>query len=616
MPISVNLPPFRYFMVTWGVGAEFGGMTTMCLTRSRTMRQLAGIHAPVITFDFQPNYEDICANLLRAGHIVDSRDIVNIYHDYRSRDLTGRPSIAGQNAGESLAPLSDVQTQTVRDAEGLVFCRVVRTLDAETEIRREYFRKDGSPFLVEEAKPKAGSGEGRSISLLDNEGRCVAAFASRHEFYQAWMVELTGGEPSVFIVDSQQTIKHVGTLDADHIMKFAVFHNSHISGGGDPLRGKLAPGRRELTEFSQRWDGLLFLTERHRQDFIDRYGTANNLFCLSNPSPRADALPPFEQRTPHRGVMVCRLEEVKNVRAAIDVISIVRRSVPTVKLDVYGTGRQRQELQEHIEDLGLQENVELHGYLPMASAQFRTAAFSLLTSNKEGQPLALLESQGLGCPPVAYDIRYGPEDVLEDGVNGFLVPRGDIEAAAAAIIELCTDHVFAEKLSARAWEDSRKFGFGGVLQRLGTIVDKAWEQRTDRLEMDEMQFVCERSAILFTGELELMGRFTWDQSAGEPAEDLLSAELQIIPRKDGPAHSLPGEILSRAPGEISVRFLAGLDELGEGASKDDMLDAFVLVTGRNVLYRHRLEFSTGHAQWIPCSTAKGKLSLKAAPASS
>lgn len=603
-------------MVTWGVGVEFGGMTTMCLTRSRTMRQLAGIHAPVITFDVQPNYEDICANLMRAGHIVDGQNILNIYHDYRSKDLSGRPPIDAQNTSEPLEQLSDVQTQTVRDAEGSVFCRVLRTLDAETEIRREYFRQDGSTFLLEEAKPKAGSGEGRSISLLDNDGRCVAAFASRHEFYQAWMLELTGGEPSVFIVDSQQTIKHVGTLDADHIMKFAVFHNSHISGGGDPLRGKLAPGRRELTEFSQRWDGLLFLTERHKQDFIDRYGTANNLFCLSNPSPRADALPPFGQRNPHRGVMVCRLEEVKNVRAAIDVTNIVRRSVPTVKLDVYGTGKQRHELQEHIEELGLQDHVELHGYLPMASAQFKTAAFSLLTSSKEGQPLALLESLGLGCPPVAYDIRYGPEDVLEDGVNGFLVPRGDIEAAAAAIVQLCTDSAFAEKLSARAWEDSRKFGFGGVLERLGTIVEKAWEQRTDRLEMDEMQFVCERSAVLSTGELELIGSFTWDQSAGEPAEDQLSAELQIIARKDGPAHTFPGEILSRTRGKISARFLAGLDELGAGASKDDMLDAFVLITGRNVLHRHRLEFSSGHAQWIPCSTVKGKLSFKAAPGSS
>ncbi len=53
-----------------------------------------------------------------------------------------------------------------------------------------------------------------------------------------------------------------------------------------------------------------------------------------------------------------------------------------------------------------------------------------MTSSFEGYPLATLESMSRGCPVVSYDIRYGPREQISDGVDGFLVPPGDIELLA------------------------------------------------------------------------------------------------------------------------------------------------------------------------------------------
>ena len=51
-------------------------------------------------------------------------------------------------------------------------------------------------------------------------------------------------------------------------------------------------------------------------------------------------------------------------------------------------------------------------------------------------PLVLVESMAAGCIPIAYDIRYGPSDVIRDGVDGFLVAEGDVEAMAERILRL------------------------------------------------------------------------------------------------------------------------------------------------------------------------------------
>lgn len=75
----------------------------------------------------------------------------------------------------------------------------------------------------------------------------------------------------------------------------------------------------------------------------------------------------------------------------------------------------------------------------------------LLTSHSEGFGLVLLESMAEGCIPFAYDVPYGPADIITDGVNGFLVPAGDVEALAARIHEfLALDEAAVEELRRNA----------------------------------------------------------------------------------------------------------------------------------------------------------------------
>src|SRR5690606_15948269 len=93
-------------------------------------------------------------------------------------------------------------------------------------------------------------------------------------------------------------------------------------------------------------------------------------------------------------------------------------------------------IRRRVKTLGVDEHVRLRGFDPDARTAFQRAGFSLLTSTSEGLPLVLVESMAAGCVPIAYDIRYGPADMIHDGLDGFLVPEGDIEMMAQRIVEL------------------------------------------------------------------------------------------------------------------------------------------------------------------------------------
>src|SRR5699024_4904288 len=135
---------------------------------------------------------------------------------------------------------------------------------------------------------------------------------------------------------------------------------------------------------------------------------------------------------------------------AIRIISAVEdRESPT--FDVYGSGPVEGDLKALTYELGIGASVTFHGFDSNARAAYADASFTLLTSISEGQPLVLLEAMAAGCIPIAYDIDYGPSDIITDGINGFLIPPGDIEAATSALQRFLTmseSHVHAMREAA------------------------------------------------------------------------------------------------------------------------------------------------------------------------
>ena len=85
------------------------------------------------------------------------------------------------------------------------------------------------------------------------------------------------------------------------------------------------------------------------------------------------------------------------------------------------------------------------------------AACVISTTRREAMPLTLLETLAVGTPVVVYDIRYGPREIVRDGVDGFVVPARDIKAAARAVIRLLTEPELRDRMSQSAREVTARF---------------------------------------------------------------------------------------------------------------------------------------------------------------
>ncbi|WP_246263052.1 glycosyltransferase [Arthrobacter mobilis] len=606
---AAALPEGKYFMVLWGLAENFGGMTTMCLHRAGAFSRFGGREAAIISFEPKPSYQALTDRLREQGKLAPGTQVLNVFQHYRDADLDGLPAVAQPAVPEDQGPAG--QPEVVLDPSGEVFMRTIMRPDGTTVAHRRYYRPDGTEFFRDEAPvDAAGKPLGRYLTLLDRTGNAVGRWRTAGDFYRHWMRELAGGDRAVFIVDSGFAAQVVAPLDEQHILKLVVIHNSHIAGGGDPFTGKLATGRKPIFEDSAAWDGLVFLTRKQREDYELRFGRATNLFTVSNPKPRAEALPPFEGRDRRRGVMVVRLESQKNVADAVDVMALVHQKLPDVVLDVYGKGSLRDEVQARIEEQGLTEVVRLRGHAPNAAAEFETACFSLLTSRNEGQPLALMESLGRGCPPVSYDIRYGPSDVIEDGVNGFLVPARDTAAAAERVVRLCTDAELAREMGRRAWERSEAFSDTAVIGQWAAVLEQAWRQVPDRVVLSGLDFTLRELGLPAAGGLEIEGELAWRQSAGPALEDLVRANLVVGRRAGGAPVFFPAEVLERGPGRLRLRAAVTDGQLDEGVSGDNgFLDIYLQVEGNNVLHTFRIGYPGG-STWRPYATVHGSLSLQ------
>lgn len=147
------------------------------------------------------------------------------------------------------------------------------------------------------------------------------------------------------------------------------------------------------------------------------------------------------------------------------------------ELHLIGDGPDRALLTQEFEDRALGEVVKVWGWLSPVEVSRHLSkldAFVLL-SDHEGLPVALLEAMGHALAPVVTNIESGNTELVEDGVDGFVVPVGDVELAAKRLEHLSQDRAALATLKRAAWLKSRKFSVEAMVENyiecFGQITD-------------------------------------------------------------------------------------------------------------------------------------------------
>ena len=146
---------------------------------------------------------------------------------------------------------------------------------------------------------------------------------------------------------------------------------------------------------------------------------------------------------------------VKRLTDTIEILARVRRHQPA-KLLLVGEGPDRQESHALAEKLGLLDHVVYLGIQDAVERLLGCADLFLLPSSEESFGLAALEAMSCGTPVIGTSIGGLPE-VIEDGVDGFLFPVGDVDAMATAVVEFLREpeRMKAMRAAARAKAEAR-----------------------------------------------------------------------------------------------------------------------------------------------------------------
>lgn len=140
--------------------------------------------------------------------------------------------------------------------------------------------------------------------------------------------------------------------------------------------------------------------------------------------------------TATRIITIGRLVHPKNYCSLIRAYRQVAQKHPDWKLDIYGDGCKRQELQQQIEKLHLTDCIALKGATRNVREVMLQSSIFVLSSLCEGFPLVLVEAMSCGLPVVSYACPCGPKDIITDGKDGILVPLNNEELLAEAICRL------------------------------------------------------------------------------------------------------------------------------------------------------------------------------------
>src|SRR6202000_2774302 len=113
--------------------------------------------------------------------------------------------------------------------------------------------------------------------------------------------------------------------------------------------------------------------------------------------------------------------------------------LPDIQLWIVGDGTQRAQLEQRSAELGLEANVKFWGQQLEVARFFASADTFIMSSISEGLPMSLLQELSAGLPAIVTDVG-GMAEVVRLSGAGMVVPAGDADAMAAAIVQIAARH--------------------------------------------------------------------------------------------------------------------------------------------------------------------------------
>lgn len=487
-PALQPFPDALYLYAVNAIPRNYAGRSASIIAKARIFGEQAGVKSILVTFRHSSELADIEHDLRAKGVIDDALHFVCL-HDYYPDDTT--------YSGKDIEyPLDEPGFHWVKDPDYTIY----RFFDAEGVYRfykrydyagrlivRDFFNPNRARTLREEFRangtlrrriymdlhfnlprqeihyrtdqtpaftiwwlidPETRLRSVERVTVFNPDGSIAEVLDSLDPINYLCLDRLIGSRKAFIMVEDRMLDRTVLNYANPNTQSVHVLHNAHLKEPYDDIRA-VRPSFRPLFEARERVPAIVFLTASQRAEAEQKYGRTESFRVIPH-AVRPPSPTPGIERDPNLVIMMARLERQKQVDHAIQAFATVAKRVPEARLEIYGRGPELAMMRDLVTDLGLTRRVKLMGFTKQPDLAYQRASLCLLTSRFEGLGMIVQEAMSYGCPVVSYDLRYGPADLITDGVDGFLVPYGDRTAMGERVAAVLTDRPLLERVSKAA----------------------------------------------------------------------------------------------------------------------------------------------------------------------
>jgi glycosyltransferase involved in cell wall biosynthesis len=215
-----------------------------------------------------------------------------------------------------------------------------------------------------------------------------------------------------------------------------------------------------------RYDKFVVLTNEDKKQWE---GVSKNIIVIPNAISFENSV--MSDLRNKRVIAVGRLDAQKGFDHLINLWAMVHERCPDWLLNIYGQGPDEFLLREIIINNNLKDIVRIHQPVKNILDKYRESSLFVMTSVYEGLPMVMLEAMSVGLPCVSFDFPCGPKDLINDGINGYLVNKNNDEAFVDRITSLMVNYDLRRHFGLNAFYDTQKYSIPNVMLKWKKLFD-------------------------------------------------------------------------------------------------------------------------------------------------
>jgi GalNAc-alpha-(1->4)-GalNAc-alpha-(1->3)-diNAcBac-PP-undecaprenol alpha-1,4-N-acetyl-D-galactosaminyltransferase len=221
-----------------------------------------------------------------------------------------------------------------------------------------------------------------------------------------------------------------------------------------------------LRKLVYRFSNTLIVQTRYDKE---KYKRLANTYVINNPLNLKEMI--LNNTRAEKNILaVGRLNRQKGFDRLIKAFSHLDRK--GWKLAIIGEGSERSNLEKLIYDLNLKDYISLPGITKAIEKWYKKSSIFVLSSRTEGFPNVLCEAMAYGCACISFDCIAGPNEIITDKVDGYLVKNGDVDALSEKMDFLINNSEERRRIGKEAMKIGERLNIDSIMSQWDKIIEK------------------------------------------------------------------------------------------------------------------------------------------------